>query len=135
MDCISDRLCIDGLESHINDGAYDLRIGEVIIRSPQDLKAHMFTTNCERVYFGGFVYPYNILTRIQQRLKGEETLAEVVKHKKYLASLNMSEDEAITVYTFSIVISGLFGGKRSTKSYIGPLPEYAKWRSKSLQTG
>ena len=65
MDCISDRLCIDGLESHINDGAYDLRIGEVIIRSPQDLKAHMFTTNCERVYFGGFVYPYNILTRIQ----------------------------------------------------------------------
>ena len=46
----------------------------------------------------------------------------------------MSEDEAITVYTFSIVAPGLFGGKRSTKSDIGPFPDYTKWRNKSLQT-
>ena len=63
-----------------------------------------------------------MLTPIQKRLKGEETLAEVVKHKKYLAILNMSEDESITVYTFSIFTPGLFDGKRSTKSDIGPFP-------------
>ena len=47
----------------------------------------------------------------------------------------MSEYEAIIVYTFSIVAPGLFGGKLSTKSDIGPLPDYTKWRNKSFQTG
>ena len=47
----------------------------------------------------------------------------------------MSEDESITAYTLSIVSPGLFGGKRSTKSDIGPLPDYAYWHHKSLQTG
>ena len=56
------------------------------------------------------------------------------EHNFFLASLNISEDEAITVYTFSIVAPGLFGGKRSTKSDIGPFPDYTKWRNKSLQT-
>ena len=75
---------------------------------------------------GGFVYPYNILTRIQQRLKVEETLVEVVKHKKYLAIPNIYEDEAITVYTLSIVTPGLFGGKLSTMSDIRTFPDYTK---------
>ena len=132
---ISDRLRIDGLESCINAGIAELRVGEVIIWSPQYLKAHLVATNCEGMDFGSFVFPYNIPTRIQQKLKGEETLAEVVKHKKYSASLNMSEDETITVYTFSIFTPGLFGGKRSTKSYIVTLPNYTKWRNKYLQTG
>ena len=47
----------------------------------------------------------------------------------------MSENETITLYTFSIFTPGLFGGKRSTKPDIVPLPDYAKWRNKSLQTG
>ena len=34
-------------------------------------------------------------------MKGEENLVEVVKHKKYLASLNISEYEAIKFNTFS----------------------------------
>ena len=41
MDCIADLLRIDGLESRIYDGADELRVGEVIIRSPQDLKSNM----------------------------------------------------------------------------------------------
>ena len=61
-------------------------------------------------------------------------MAEVVKHKKDLARLNMSEDEAITVYTFSIVVLGLFVGKRSTKSDMGHFPDYTKWCNESLQT-
>ena len=95
----------------------------------------MVATKCEGVDSGGFTRPYNILTCIQQRLKGEETFVEVVKHKKYLASLNISEDETITVNTFSIFVLGFFGGKCSTKSDIRPLPYYAKWCNKSLYTG
>ena len=109
MDCITDLLYIDGLESCINAGADELLVGEVIARFPQDLKSHLVVTNGEGVYFGVFVFPYNILTRTQQRLKGEETLEELFKQNKYLASLNMSEDGAITVYTFSIVIPSFLG--------------------------
>ena len=119
----------------MNKGADDLQVGEIIIGSNPVLKAHLVATNGEEVYFGGSVFPYNIITRIQQNLKSEYTLADLVKHKNYLESLNMSEYEAITVYTFSIVDPGLFGGKRSTNSYIRPLTDYAKWRNKSLYTG
>ena len=96
MDTIDDRLCIDGLDSRTNSGANELWVGEVIIRSPQYLKAHLLYTNCEGLNFVGLVCPYNILTRIQQRLEGEDTLTEVVKYKKELSSLKMFEDEAIT---------------------------------------
>ena len=60
-------------------------------------------------------------------------MAEVAKQNKYLESFNMSEDEAITVYTLSIFDLGLFGGKRFTRSDIGTLPDYTKERDKSLQ--
>ena len=133
IDCIDDCLCIDDLESCINSGAYELQVGEFIIRYTQYLKAHMFATDGDGVDFGGFVCPYNIVTLTQKRMKGEETLSEVVKHKKYLESINMSEDKAITVYNFSIFDPGFLGGKRSTKSDTGPLPDYSKWSNKSLQ--
>ena len=79
---ITDCLHIDVLESRINSGADEIQVSEVIICSPQDFKAHMVATDGKGVCFGGFVFPYHILTRMQQRLKGEETLAEVVTHKK-----------------------------------------------------
>ena len=82
--------------------------------------------------FRGFVCVYNILTRIHQRIKGEETMAEVMKHKKDPASLKMSEDEAITIYTLSVVVPSLFGGKRTTKSDIFYLPKYGNWRDNIL---
>ena len=132
---IADHLCVDGLKSGINAGVDDLIVGEVITRTPQDLKAHLGTPDDEGVDFGAFVCPYNILTHIEQRLKGEETLSEVVKHNKCLEILNMSEYGTIKVYTFSIVSLGLFRGKRYTKSDIGPLPDYSKWCNKSLQMG
>ena len=62
-------------------------------------------------------------------------MAYLVKHKKYFTSLNMFEDETIKVYTFSIVDLRFFGDKCSTKSEIGPFPDYSKWHNKSLQTG
>ena len=62
-------------------------------------------------------------------------MAEVMKHKKYLAILKMSEDEGIKIYTFLVVVPSLFGGKITTKSDIAYLQTYGKWRDKSLQTG
>ena len=62
-------------------------------------------------------------------------MIEVMKNKKDLESLKMSEDESITVYTLSVVVPSLFGGKRTTKSDIAYLPTYGNWRDKSLHTG
>ena len=89
MDRINDCICINGLDSRNNEGADELQVGEVIIYFPQDLKAHLVMTDGEGVDFRGFVWTYNILTRTQQWLKGEENLSEVVKHKKCLAIQNM----------------------------------------------
>ena len=62
-------------------------------------------------------------------------MTEVMKHKKDLASMKMSEDEAITVYTFLVVVPSLFGGKRKIRSDFFYLPKYVRWRDKSFQTG
>ena len=57
IDYITDCIHIVGLESHINVGADKLQVGEVIIISPKDLKAHLVATDGEGVDFGGFVCP------------------------------------------------------------------------------
>ena len=59
---ISDCLRIDGLESRLNAGADELAVGEMIVRSPEDLKAHMVAVQGEASEFGGFVCVHNILT-------------------------------------------------------------------------
>ena len=89
-DRISDCLRIDSLDSRLNTGSDELQIGEVIERSPEDLKAHMVEVQGEASNFGEFVCVYNIFTRIHQCIKGEETMSEVMKHNKDLASLKMS---------------------------------------------
>ena len=71
---------------------------------------------------------------IHQRIKGEDTVAEVMKHKKGLVSLKMSEDEANTVYNFSLVVPILLGGKITTKSEITYLSTYGKCIDTILQT-
>ena len=132
---ISDCLRIDGLESRLNAGADELAVGEMIVRSPEDLKTHIVAVQGEASDFRGLIFVYNILTRIQKRIKGEYKMAEVMKQKKYVASLNMLEYEAITVYTLSLVVVSLFGGKGTNKSEIYYLPTYEKRRDKNVQTG
>ena len=87
---ISYQLCIDGLESRLNVGDDELAIGGVVFRSPEDLKAHMVEIKGEANDFGGLVCVYSVFTRINQRIKGEERMAEVMTHNKYLARINMS---------------------------------------------
>ena len=117
----------------MNAGADELAVTESIIRPPEDLKAHLVSVQGEASDFGGLFCVCNILTRIHQHIKGSDTMTEVMKLKKDLSSLNMSEDEAITVYTFSVVVPSLLGGKRTNKSEIAYLPKYGKWRDKSFQ--
>ena len=52
---ISDRLRIDDLESRLNVGANELAIGEVIVRSPEDLNAHMVAVQVKASDFRGFI--------------------------------------------------------------------------------
>ena len=58
-DSISDCLRIDGLESRLNAGADELAVGEMIVRSPEDLKAHRVAVQGEASKFKGFICVYN----------------------------------------------------------------------------
>ena len=95
----------------------------------------MVEVQVESRKLGGFLCVYNILARIHQCIKVEETMSEFIKHKKYLVILKMSEYEAITVYTFLVVVPSSFGVNRTTKSDINYLPTYEKWRDKSFHIG
>ena len=110
----------------MNAGADELTIGEVILRSPEDLKAHMVEIQGEASDFGGLVCVLNIIMRKYQHIKGEETMVEVMKHKKELASLKISEDESITACSLLVVVPSIFGCKITTKSDITYLPTYGK---------
>ena len=48
---ISDQLCIDGLESRLNVGDDELATEEVIVRSSEDLKAHIVQVQGEASNF------------------------------------------------------------------------------------
>ena len=65
-DRISNCLRIYGLGSRLNSGADEFAIGELIVSSPEDLKAHMVTVQGEASDPRVFVCFHNILTRIHQ---------------------------------------------------------------------
>ena len=54
-DRISYRLRIDGLGSRLNAGADELAVGEIIVRSPENLKAHKVSVQGEASGFGGYI--------------------------------------------------------------------------------
>ena len=60
-------------------------------------------------------------------------MTELMKHKKDLRIPKISKDEAINVYTFLLVVPGMFGRKRTTKSDIAYLTTSGRWRDKSFQ--
>ena len=73
----------------LNAGDDEISVGGLIVRSPEYLKAHLVSVQGDSSDFGGLFCVYNILTEIHQRINGEDTMAEVMKHRKDLASLKM----------------------------------------------
>ena len=65
----------------MNEEADELTIGKVIVRSPEDLKSHTIAMQGEARDFGDFFCVHNIVNRIHQRIKGEENMAKIMKHK------------------------------------------------------
>ena len=49
--------------------------------------------------------------------------------------MNISEDEAISIFSHSSVLPPILGGNKTSKSEIGTLPSYEKWREKKTQSG
>ena len=58
----------------MNEVADELAAGEMIFCPNEDLEAHLVSVQGETSDFGGLVCIYNTLTRIHQRIKGEETM-------------------------------------------------------------
>ena len=131
-----DRTKIELLESRLGHGddKFDLGGGH-FLQSAGDVRAYLMRLVAMDIDFGGFVDVYNIFTRLHQYINSENTLHDVFKAKKDIKGLDLSEDEALVVFSHTSVMPPLFGGKRSEKTEIGNLPTYAKWRTKSTQTG
>ena len=79
---------------------------------------------------------YNVLLRLlDDNIKETNTIQAILKVRRDLKDLNLSEDEVMAIHTHSELLPPIFGGKRTTSSEIGSLPAYVKWRNKANMTG
>ena len=132
---IADRLWIESLETRVASGQEEISIGGHKVRSPADLSALLKTMGAEAVDFGGFADVYNIFIRMYSKSKGETSMEEHFKHKKDIKALNLSEAEATSFYSFTVIAPTPFHGKKSKKSDIPLLNTPEKWKSKKLMIG
>jgi hypothetical protein len=137
---VADQLRIDSLESRLDSSSKRIELigpgGQTVsIRSAVDVYAYLDAVGAKGVDFGGFADVYNYLTRIQTKRVGSGTMDQLVKTKKDVISLNLSEDEALSLYTHSFILPTMFGGKATAKSSLGGLQSYKDWRSKSTLFG
>mmetsp|Transcript_20683 Transcript_20683/g.30304 ORF Transcript_20683/g.30304 Transcript_20683/m.30304 type:complete len:733 (-) Transcript_20683:5335-7533(-) len=135
-DRVHDRAQIEALESRFDSGSHKLDLGGgTFLRSSLDIRAFLTRLGATDIDFGGLVCPYNIFIRIHKYIEGDGSLQDVFKSKKDIRGMNLSEDEALTIYSHSAVLPPIFGGRKTEKSEIGTLPTYNKWRNKTTQTG
>ena len=104
-------------------------------RSATDIRTYLKDNNLLNIDFGGFLCPYSVLVRVKEHMDGIGSLGDVVKRKKDIKGLKISEPEARVIYSHTSMLPCLFTGDPSDKSEIGTLPKYSKWRHKSTQTG
>ena len=124
---VRDRVHIENLESRFESGIHKLDLGNgTFLRSALDVRSFLTRIGAADVDFGGLVCPYNILIRIHKYIEGDGSLQDVFKSKKDIRGMNISEDEALTIYSHSSVLPPIFGGKKTEKSEIGTFPTCSK---------
>ena len=134
---VGDRIRLEGLESRVDTGTnrYELN-SSVSLSSDVDVLAFLDNEYREDDFeFGGFADVYNVLLRLDDNINETNNLQAILKVRRDLKHLNLSEGEAMAIHTHSGLLPPIFGGKRTTSSEIGSLPAYVKWRNKSNMTG
>ena len=131
-----DRARIDSLETKSSNGLTSFQLGGTYTaRDPGDVKSYLCSITAEDCDFGGFCDVYNVLIRVQSKIDGAGEVGDYLKRKKDAKSVELSENEAIVIYSFLDEAPPLFGGDKSEKSDIHSLPSYVKWRNKGKQSG
>ena len=136
---VGDRIRFEGLVSRMDTGSnrYELN-SSVSLSSDVDVLAFLHHEYpADDFEFGGFADVYNhVLLRLDDNINETNNLQTILKVRRDLRHLNLSEDEAMAIHTHSGLLPPIFGGKRKTSSSeIGSLPAYVKFRNKSNMTG
>ena len=137
----ADRARIESLESRLETGTDQVEVQtpsgkSMLLRSSVDVLAFLQTIGALDLDFGGFADVYNYFLRIHAKCVGEGDLERVVKLKKDVQSLKISENEAFAIHTHSSILPAIFSsGKATEKSEIGPLQTFKAWRIKGTQFG
>ncbi len=127
---------IESLENQLmsETASYEVAPG-VVFRNSSDIKVYLRQIRATDLDFGGFVDVYSLLIRIQAAVQGAGTISDFVKKRKDAKSINLSEDEALVLFSFQASVPPLFGGTKSDKSDIELLQKYLDWRDKGTQSG
>ncbi len=127
---------IESLENQLmsETASYEIAPG-VVFRNSSDIKVYLRKIQATDMDFGGFVDVYSLLIRIQAAVQGAGTISDFVKKRKDAKSINLSEDEALVLFSFQASVPPLFGGTKSDKSDIELLQKYSDWRDKGTQSG
>ena len=140
-DRAADQSRIESLESRLETGSDKVEVQtddgkSMLLRSSVDVLAYLEAIRALDVDFGGFADVYNFFLRIHVKCTGEGDLEKVVKLKKDVQSLQISENEAFAIHTHSSILPAIFNsGKATKKSEIGPLQAFKSWRIKGTQFG
>ena len=133
---LRDRAALEELQVSEGDSSSGFPYGNGrFFRSATDVRTYLKDHNLLNIDFGGFLCPYSVLVRVKEHMDGLGSLGDVVKRKKDIKGLKLSEPEARVIYSHASMLPCLFTGDPTDKSEIGTLPKYSKWRNKSNQTG
>ena len=131
-----DALRLESLEAKSSNGLTSFQLGDTYTaRGPGDVKAYLLSIGGGHYDVGGFCDVYNVLIRIQAKIEGAGEVGDFLKRKKDAKSVELSENEAMVVYSFLGEAPPIFGGDKSEKSDIQLLSAYTKWRIKGKQSG
>ena len=127
---------IDALEARCGQDLSSVQLeDDILAKSPGDIRAYLTRIGAHHCDLGGFCDVYNVLIRIQAKIDGAGEVGDFLKRRKDARSVELSENEAIVLYSFLDEAPPMFGGDKSEKTDIQSLPTYGKWRNKAKQSG
>ena len=119
LDRTADRARIKSLESRLETGSDQVKVQTpagklMLLHSAVDVLTFLQTLGALDLDLGGFADVYNNFLRICAKCVGKGDLERVVKLKKDVQSLKISENKAFAIHTHSSILPKIFSSGKVT---------------------